>query len=194
MKPITIITACAALLAASAGSWAQTPDDGRTFGNGVLPDYLAMYNIDDSGDLSADELEILNADRTNPERHSKFRTQWDTNQDGRITLAERNAAKIHIRQRIEARRNARFDAVDTGDVDGLGAADGFLTPSEFFSISAVAASNHAQAIFDHLDRNDDNQISRAEFLQSLDTVRPATTATPVPKARPASNVDGGNGN
>ena len=199
MKPITIITACAALLAASAGSWAQATGDARAFGNGVLPDYLAMYDVDDSGDLGVDEMQALNADRTNHNRHRKFREQWDTNHDGRISPEERTAARIQIRHRIQQRRNARFDAVDTG-VDGLGAADGFLSRDEFIGIAAVSASDlanpgMADKLFNHLDKNDDDKVSRTEFLQSLDNVRPTTTVAPQPKAHPANNLDdGGNGN
>ena len=193
MKPTIIITACAALLAASAGSSAQdTADKPRAFGNGVLPEHLAMYDVDDSGDLSLDEMEAVSADRASPDRHQKFREQWDTDRDGEISLAERNAAKIQIRRRIELRRNARFDAVDTG-VDGIGAADGFLAPSEFFAIAAVAASDLAnpgiaEKLFGHLDKNNDRKISRDEFLQSLDSVRPALTTTPQPKPHPAANL------
>lgn len=193
MKPTTIIIACAALLAASAGSWAQDTGNTRAFGNGVLPDYLAMYDIDNSGDLSVEEMQELNADRTNPDRHLKFRQQWDTNRDGRVSSDERSAAKIQIRVRIQQRRNARFDAVDTG-VDGIGAADGHLSRGEFSNIAAVAASNlatpgMADRLFNHLDRDDDGRISRAEFLQSLDTVRPTTTVAPQPKAHPADNLN-----
>jgi Ca2+-binding EF-hand superfamily protein len=192
MKPITIITACAALLAASAGSWAEDTSDARAFGSGVLPDYLAMYDVDENGSLSQDELDALNADRTNPDRHRKFREQWDSDRDGAISADENKAAKIEIRRRIERRRNQRFNAVDTG-VNDIGANDGFLTFREFSRIAAVAASNLdkpgiAERLFNHLDKNGDNRISRTEFLQSLDSVRPAPTVTPQPKPHPTTSL------
>jgi Ca2+-binding EF-hand superfamily protein len=203
MKPITIITTCAALLAASAGSWAQTPDDGRKFGNGVLPEYLAMYDADNSGDLSMDEMWELNQDRNNPNRHSKFRQQWDTDKDGRVDSNEQSAARIEIRNRITQRRSDRFDAVDTGVNNAgtlEGAQDGALSLAEFSRIKAVEAAELANTgtatrLFNFLDKDNNGLISRAEFLQSLNSVRPSSpTDAPVPKPHPANNLNGGNGN
>jgi Ca2+-binding EF-hand superfamily protein len=193
MKPITTILACAALLAAAAGCHAQSTRQPRAFGNGVLPDYLAMYDVDESGDLSTEELEALNADRTRPDRHLKFRDQWDADRDGRISLEERKAAQVEIRRRILQRRSQRFDAVDTG-VDGVGATDGFLTETEFSNISAVAASNLtkpgiATELFNHLDRDNDGRVSKREFLASLDRIRPEDDEVVEPKPRTKAELD-----
>ena len=37
----------------------------RTFGNGTLSEFLSLYDVDDSGGLSPEELRALSADRKN---------------------------------------------------------------------------------------------------------------------------------
>jgi Ca2+-binding EF-hand superfamily protein len=151
----------------------------RAFGNGVLPQYLSVYDVNDDGALSVEEGQALRQDRTSGERITTFRKKWDTNRDGTISNAEREAAKAVIRQIIINRRSRRFAEVDTND-------DEFLSKREFSSIAAVRSidtSNPGTAddLFAHLDKDGDKQISKAEFLRSLDAAPiQAIDVTPTP--------------
>ena len=79
MKPITIKATCIALLGAAvfvASGQDRTPENGappdegdatrkkRTFGNGVLSQNVAIYDVDNSGGLSVEEYQALQTDRT----------------------------------------------------------------------------------------------------------------------------------
>lgn len=175
----------AALLGAAVVVWAQD-DDGtatkRTFGNGVLSENLAIYDVDDNGSLSVEELQALQADRLNQNRHETLRDRWDLNRDGRIDAREREQAAARIRQIIEERRCRRFNEVDLDS-------DGFLVLDEFLSISAVASIDLNSPgtgieLFKHLDHDGDRKISKAEFLRSLDRLRTSSGEDdPAPKPR-----------
>ena len=183
MKPSAIKIACAALLGSALIAWGgegnENPargDEGvprdetriRIFGDGVLSEHLSMYDIDDNGGLSVEEYQILKADRLSQARHQSFRSRWDLNHDGRIDTNERRNALARIRVLIEQRRLRRFAEVDANS-------DHYLSREEFLRINAVAqlsTPGAGEEIFRHLDRNDDRLVSQAEFLQSLDAVRP----------------------
>lgn len=174
-----------ALLLASASLWAQEDPAKRTFGNGILPEYLAVYDVNNDGRLSTEEAQTLRADRHRGKRHETFRRKWDSNRDGKISATEREAAKRTIRQLIIERRNRRFAEVDTNE-------DGFLTLREFEQIAAVQSVNATKPgtstdIFKHLDHNEDSLISAEEFLRSLEAVTPQVENTK-PKPHPDVNT------
>ena len=165
----------------------------RVMGVGVLPPTVAIYDSDNSGDLSVEEKQVMDADRDN--RHQTFRNRWDTNKDGRVSPAEEQAARDLMREMIRQRRLQRFAEVDltsANDDDGdgnLNEPDGFLSADEFVAINAVAMSDNASpgmadAIFNHIDSDGDGLISQAEFLESLEPQRipppEGTTADPLP--------------
>lgn len=181
MKPAPLFRLLVTLLVAAGWSWAEDAPapapTKRTFGNGVLPEYLAVYDIDDNGRLSVEETQALRRDRNTGGRLTTFRNKWDTDRDGTISPAERDAAKAAIRQLIIERRCRRFAEVDR---DG----DEFLSKAEFNTISAVQSVDSdspgtADDLFRHLDRNGDNRVSKDEFLRSLDAA-PATALGVVP--------------
>ena len=161
---IGIIAVCVAAAASLATtSRAQTGTVGRTFGDGVLPAVLAVYDLNDDGVLSQEERDAMRADREN--RHQQLVKQWDTNGDDVISREERTAAQGALRQRREENRQYRFNEADTN-------ADGFLTFQEFSAIPAVKrlAQEHPEApkaIFDGLDTNDDGLVSAEEFARQL---------------------------
>ena len=166
MKPTSITLICSALLLAGTLLRGEDRPAKRTFGNGVLPEYLAVYDADDSGSLSVEEGQVLRADRAGGGRLETFRSKWDANTDGTISDAEREIAKATIRQLIIGRRCRRFEEVDTDE-------DGFLSTTEFRAIAAVLSVDNtspgtATDLFNHLDHNNDDAISKAEFLRSLD--------------------------
>jgi Ca2+-binding EF-hand superfamily protein len=159
------------LVAAVAGAviaWTGARADDRSFGDGTLPDYLAVYDVDGNGVLSVEEIQAMK-DARSANRH-QWLEQWDTNDDGVIDEDERAAAHEAMRERIIARRIQRFHEADT---DG----DGCLTFEEFSALPAVMklAEEHPEAparIYDRLDANDDDCVSLEEFLRHLrDRVR-----------------------
>lgn len=201
MHTATSFIVLLALLGAGTTAWAQDKEaNRRTFGSGVRSEFLSMYDIDEDGQFSAEELQVLQADRSTRQRRERFRERWDTDHNGRISDAERAAAVKAIRERIRQRRCDRFDEVDLyGARDGDGP-DGFLSRTEFKSIAAVDLTNSdrpgtADTLFDKLDRDKDGRISKAEFLQTLEEVRPVPEGEdprPTPKPHEARNQPGQN--
>lgn len=154
----------------------------RTFGNGTLPEHLAMYDADDSGGLSEEELHVLREDRL--QRQRRLRNRWDLDKDGTISNTEREAAKAQIRKSIEERRIKRFDEVDLNK-------DGQLTLAEFQRITAVTDADSqtpgvARRIFINLDSDKNNTVSKREFLLKLDTLPPAAVNGESPVVHPKS--------
>lgn len=157
-KPAMVVA-----LALCAFAWTGAEAGDRSFGDGTLPDYLAIYDVDGDGTLSVEEVQAMREARQH--RHRDWIEQWDTNEDGMIDDEERMAAREELRRRIIHRRTMRFREADA---DG----DGCLTFVEFSAIPAVMklAEEHPEAparIFDRLDINDDNCISLEEFLRHL---------------------------
>jgi Ca2+-binding EF-hand superfamily protein len=176
MKPSTIIIACALLV----GGIEVYLADGhrRTFGSGALQEHMAIYDADEDGKISVEELQALRADQEN--RRDRLRNRWDTNNDGRISEKEREGAKEEMRRLVRERRSQRFD---DEDID----ADGNLTRAEFLAITAVAETDPtvAREIFNRLDEDGDSQVSKAEFLKSLDRIRiPVSDVEPQAKPKP----------
>ena len=180
----------------------------RTFGNGTLSEFLSLYDVDDSGGLSPEELRALSADRKNSKnngnkgnkgnsakrgiqlgngpknRVARVKSRWDTDGDGKISHSEREAAKSAIRKQIEARRALRFDEVDNNS-------DGFLTLAEFNSISAVSAVDEARPgvsdeLYYNLDLDNDGKVSKEEFLRKIDSL-PVVDPAKIPKPHPRIN-------
>lgn len=155
------VVAIAALgLATQAGAQAEQT---RSFGDGTLPEHLAIYDVDEDGVLSIEEIQTMKEARET--RRDQWRNRWDTNEDGVIDEQEREAAREALRQRIEERRGERFNDADT---DG----DGCLSLAEFMAIPAVAdlAERMPEAparIHARLDANDDGCLSLEEFLVHL---------------------------
>ena len=171
----------------------------RTFGNGTLSEFLSLYDVDDSGGLSPEELKALSADRKNSKNSknlgkqrgsssknskSHVKNRWDTDGDGKISHSEREAAKSAIRNQIEAQRSLRFDEVDNNS-------DGFLTLAEFNSISAVGAVDEArpgvnEELYYSLDLDNDGKVSKQEFLRKIDSL-PVVDPAKIPKPHPRVN-------
>lgn len=173
----------AAVLGAMA--WSSVSAGERIWGDGTLPDYLAVFDVDGDGVLSVEEIQAMK--NTRKERHSEWLARWDANGDGLIDEAERAAAKDALRDRIEEGRVDRFAEADT---DG----DGCLTFAEFSAIPAVAElagenpddPDLIARIYDRLDANDDACVNVAEFTARL---REHRVAWRTPETYAAADVD-----
>ena len=156
----------------------------RTFGNGILPELLSMYDVNGSGGLDQEELQALSLDRK--DRRNRLRNRWDSNRDGRISDQEREAAKAAIKRQIDARRSLRFDEVDHN-------ADGFLNQEEFNNIAAVDVANDARPgvsvdLYNNLDADNDGKVSKEEFLRKLNSIPAVVDPARLPKPHP-KNTD-----
>ena len=184
MKASTILIAGALLVGAVEVYLAD--GDRRTFGSGVLQEHLSIYDEDNSGTISVEELQALQADQEH--RRDRLRNRWDLDDDGESSATERAAARVEMRRLIVQRRSMRFHAEDQDN-------DGHLTMAEFAGLTAVADLNAADPtlaanIFKRLDENGDTKVSLSEFLKGLDRVRtPHDEVGPqaVPKPHPDSN-------
>jgi len=137
--------------------------DGRSFGDGTLPDFLEVFDTDGDGVLSEEERQAMREARH--QMHQGWLEHWDTDGDGVLSEEERQAAIEAMRARIEERRTDRFHEADT---DG----DGCLSYEEFTAIPAVARllEEHPEKvplIFDRLDADDDDCVSLEEFIAHL---------------------------
>jgi Ca2+-binding EF-hand superfamily protein len=154
------LAAFALTLGVTTAVWA---DAERVWGDGSLPDILAVYDIDGDGKLSVEEAQAMKTDRQ-AQRQDRL-SQWDLNGDGVIDDAEREAAREAIRQDIEDRR---LDRYDEADING----DDCLTYEEFIAIPAVADlavrnTNAPARIYDRMDADDNQCVSPEEFTGQI---------------------------
>lgn len=161
MKNAKLIIACA-LLAGAGLAPCQIRE--KTFGDGMLPSFLADFDTNGDGRIDEEERQaIIEARKAAREER---RAEIDTDGDGVISQEERDAAREALRQRILEKRRAKFNEF-AGD-------DGVLSLAEFSSIphmSRVPAEIKA-AIFARLDRNDDGSVTFEEFIARLRMHRP----------------------
>ncbi len=139
----------------------------RIFGDGILPDWLRVYDVDADGVLSEEERVVARLARREVQeaRTDSLTALWDTNDDGTLSQDEIDRAREANRTRIIENRAMRFDEADTD-------ADGNLTGLEFRSIPAIARLEAtdpglARLIFQRLDRDANGVVSKEEFLAHL---------------------------
>jgi len=159
MKVGMVMGVLAVVLALAPGARAGD----RTFGDGALPSFLEVYDVNGDGVLSEEEKQAMRDVRE--QRRESLIAQWDTDGDGVISEKERLAAQQKLRDRIEQSRIEHFQEADTDD-------DGFLSFAEYSAIPAVqrlAAQypDKPALIFARMDADDDNRVSLEEFLGRL---------------------------
>jgi len=159
MKNTTLIIA-GVLLAGLAPCYSAE----KTFGDGLLPSFLAKYDTNGDGRIDEEERQaIVEARKAAAEER---RDEIDTDGDGVISELERKAALEALRNSIEEKRRAKFN--ETAGEDGL------LSLEEFSSIPQMSRvpDQIKAAIFARLDRNSDGNVTFEEFTARLRAHRP----------------------
>jgi Ca2+-binding EF-hand superfamily protein len=131
----------------------------KTFGDGSLPDFLATY--DTNGDGMIDEEERQAMVEARKAAREERRAEIDTDGDGVISEEERQAARQAVRDRIEAKRQERFNEI-AGE-------DGLLSLEEFSALPQFANVDpeRVAALFNHLDTDDSGFVTFEEFTARL---------------------------
>lgn len=154
MKHTKLIIACT-LLAGLAPCHSRE----KTFGDGLLPSFLADFDTNGDGRIDEEERQaIIEARKAALEER---RAEIDTDGDGVISPEEREAAREALRQRILEKRRAKFDE--------LAGEDGVLSLEEFSSIPHMSRvpDEIKAAIFARMDKNSDGSVTFEEFTARL---------------------------
>ena len=180
----TTLTIVATLVALVVPQAFAEDEEGRSFGAGFLPGFLAPFDVNEDGVLSEEERQAAREARK--ETREAYRERIDTDGDGTISDAETEAARVAARARINDRRTTRFDAADTNG-------DGVISPREFRAIPAIddlitnfpeRGPIRARIIFNRLDIDGNGEISLREFLFLLSSNRDGDSDRPDEGERP----------
>ncbi len=136
-----------------------------------LPEFLAKYDTNNDGVLSAAEITAMKAaiKAEMEARRAEFIAKYDTNGDGVLDAAEREAARTSIAAEMEIARIAaltvKFNALDSDSSAGISATEWAA------GAPAGAPAARVAAAFAKLDKDKDGTITLAEF-----TVKPGRPA------------------
>ena len=96
-----VVLGCCTSWAGPEGTDTSTTAGERSFGDGSLPEHLAVYDVDASGTLSVEEIQAMKDDRRT--RHEHWVTRWDANGDGVIDqveeYADRKGMEVSVAER-----------------------------------------------------------------------------------------------
>ena len=136
-----------------------TADDDKTFGNGVLPDFLAQYDANDDGIIDEEERQAIKAARAaaRAERIAEF----DIDGSGNLSTEEKAAGKEAVRARIEVRRAEKFNEI-AGE-------DALISAGELAAVPGLEGTSAARLakLFQRLDADGSGDISLEEFTARL---------------------------
>lgn len=169
MKPTHTLILCTALVASAVVVKAE---DRKPFGNGILPEFLKVYDVNTDGKLSVEERQAYEKAirEAAKEKLKEKKILWDADGDGKISDKEREDALAAMRKKIEDERTKRFDELDKNG-------DGKLSAVEFLRVPNLK-EEIASRIIAHLDTNKNGSIDKDEFLGAL------KPPTPTPPGRP----------
>lgn len=140
----------------------------KTFGNGVLPEAIAVYDLNEDGKLDKEEALAMRdaraaarADRKRPGRTTPGVVDPDDDGDTVPTEEEKFAARDAAKAAIAERRAARFGEV-AGD-------NGQLELEEFASLPPLknATEERVASVFARLDADEDGHVTLGEFTARL---------------------------
>jgi Ca2+-binding EF-hand superfamily protein len=137
------------------GSWLP----GTSFDKGDLPEFLQRFDTNNDDQIDEEERQAIR-DLRSALRQEK-RQSIDADGDGTISSPEIASARKTIRARIEERRRRKF-ALVAGE-------DGMISPSEYAALPGIEQFPEEvfEAIWSHLDLNQDGLVSLAEFTGTL---------------------------
>ena len=146
------------------GGNALAQDEGRSFGDGTLPEFLQQYDVNEDGVIDEEERQAIREARR--AAREERRAAIDTDGDGEISAEEREAAREDIRERMAERRAEKFAEI-AGD-------DGLLSLEEFAAIPGIARlpEGRVAALFGRLDADESGDVSLEEFNGRLRRSRP----------------------
>ncbi|MGB0326545.1 MAG: EF-hand domain-containing protein [Akkermansiaceae bacterium] len=146
------------------GGNALADDEGRSFGDGTLPEFLQQYDVNEDGVIDEEERQAIREARR--AAREERRAAIDTDGDGEISAEEREAAREDIRERMAERRAEKFAEI-AGD-------DGLLSLEEFAAIPGIARlpEERVAALFGRLDADESGDVSLEEFNGRLRRSRP----------------------
>lgn len=158
--PKTIALTLLALLPA----WIMADENEKTFGDGTLPEIVAVFDLDNSGDLSSEEAQAMRDARRDARnnRRTQVLAEFDLDGDGKLNKEEKEAAQAYLTQKIIEKRAQYFHNADADE-------SGALSKEEFIAIPSVAKLAERRpeiidAIFNKLDKNKDGVVTLEEFL------------------------------
>ncbi|MDA7917908.1 EF-hand domain-containing protein, partial [bacterium] len=133
--------------------------DGKSFGNGQLPEYLRKFDANKDGHLDEEERQAIKALRK--KARNDLRTEIDMDGDGRISRVEIQAAAELVRVQISERRAEQFTEI-AGE-------DGVISRDEFALIPGLSRvpEERSSSIFARLDADESGAISLDEFIANL---------------------------
>ena len=154
MKTTTILISCALL-----GGTAFVQAEGKGFGDGILPEFLAQCDLDGNGVLDEEEVQAM--EQVRKQIREQVREQIDADGDGKICEQERERAREAIQQQIEAKRAEKFAA--------MAGEDGRMNQGEFAGIPALADVDPARiaAMFQRMDADGNGEVNLEEFMARL---------------------------
>jgi Ca2+-binding EF-hand superfamily protein len=152
------------------GGNALADEEGRSFGDGTLPEFLQQYDVNEDGVIDEEERQAIR-DARRAAREER-RAEIDTDGDGEISAEEREAAREAIRERMAERRAEKFAEI-AGD-------DGVLSLEEFSAIPGIGRlpEERVAALFDRLDADDSGDVTLEEFNGRLRGFRPPSRPRP----------------
>lgn len=180
MKPkLTLLTALA-FASVSGVATAQDAPPPPTRPGRTLPEAMKPFDVNGDGRLSRAEYKAY-LDENRPETP---KSQWDTNDDGKLDAAEIEAARAAMRAKLLEKFEERFNEADTEGGAEEGTGDGLLSFEEFkATLPEDISEERAAAAFARLESDDpDDMLSLEEFLKFNGLpVRPDAVHKPKPK-------------
>lgn len=157
-------------------------EDGKSFGNGTLPEFLQQFDVNEDGKIDEEERQAIR--ETRRAAREERRNEIDTDGDGKISAEEREAVREAIRERIATKRAEKFAEI-AGE-------DGLLTLEEFAALPVLRRlpDERVASLFARLDADESGDVTVEEFTSRLRRFRPGPPVRPMPPIRPRPGADG----